>query len=198
MSTPAHSDVDLYELSKLCESLGVQQREEELCAIAGILIAARPKHILEIGVYGGGSFALWCSLASGKKIGIDSGSIGGPIHQRIADFQSRFADVEIIRGDSHHEDTKQRVLALLQGEPLDFLFLDGDHTLPGVSLDYEMYAPLVRSAGWIGFHDITVSDYHKSMNAGGSAEHWLALSHPRKIHLNWRDPGFGIGLIQVP
>lgn len=64
-------------------------------------------------------------------------------------------------------------------------------------MDYEMYAPLVRSGGWIGFHDVTESDYHKQMNAGGSAEHWAALQHPRKVHVNWRDPGFGIGIIQV-
>lgn len=192
------SSLDLYTITTLCESLGVQQRVEELCTVAGILIAAQPRHILEIGVYSGGSFALWCALASGKKIGIDNGSIGGPIHQHIADFQGRFGQVEVIKGDSHHESTKEEVLSRLQGEPLDFLFLDGDHTLAGVSLDYQMYAPLVRSGGWIGFHDITESDYHKGMNAGGSAEHWAALEYPRKIHLNWRDPGFGIGMIQVP
>jgi cephalosporin hydroxylase len=198
MSVATHSDVDLFEITRLCESLGVQQRVEELCAVAGILIAARPRHILEIGVYGGGSFALWCALASGKKIAIDSGSIGGPIHQRVSDFRARFGEVEVILGDSHHEATRQKVLSVLQGELLDFLFIDADHTLPGVSLDYEMYAPLVRSSGWIGFHDITESDYHKGMNAGGAAEHWSALQHPRKIDLNWRDPGFGIGMIQLP
>lgn len=147
--------------------------------------------------YSGGSFALWCALASGKKIGIDNRSIGGPIHQHIADFQARFGQVQIIQSDSHHESTRPEVLSQLQGEPLDFLFLDGDHTLKGVSLDYQMYAPLVRSGGWIGFHDITESDFHKEMNAGGSAEHWSALEHPRKIHLNWHDPAFGMGMIQV-
>ena len=45
-----------------------------MCAVAGILIAAQPGNILEIGVYSGGFFALWCTLASGKKIGMDSGS----------------------------------------------------------------------------------------------------------------------------
>lgn len=193
----ANSDLDLCDVLKLCQSFGVRQRGEELCAVAGILIAAQPRNILEIGVYSGGSFALWCALASGRKIGIDSGSIGGPIHQHIADFQTRFGQVEIIKGDSHDESTRQEVLRQLQGEPLDFLFLDGDHTLEGVSLDYQMYAPLVRGGGWIGFHDITESDFHKEMNAGGSAEHWSALEHPLKIHLNWRDPPFGIGMIQV-
>jgi cephalosporin hydroxylase len=191
------SELDLCEIVKLCERLGVQQRVEELLLVAGILIAARPRHVLEIGVYGGGSFALWCALSSGIRIGIDSGSIGGPIHERITEFKSRFGDVSVIRGDSHAEATKQEVLSLLRGDPLDFLFIDGDHSLPGVTLDFQMYGPMVRRGGWIGFHDITESDYHKGMNAGGAAEHWSALQHPRKIHLNWRDPGFGIGMIQV-
>ena len=47
----ARSNLDLYDITQLCESLGVRQRLEELCAVAGILIAAQPGHILEIGVY---------------------------------------------------------------------------------------------------------------------------------------------------
>jgi len=190
------ADLHIYEFMKHCEQLGVQQRVEEFCVIAGILVAAKPKNILEIGVYGGGSFALWCYLASGKKIGIDSGSIGGPIHQRIDDFRARFGDVSVINGDSHDALTKQQVIDSLNGDKLDFLFIDGDHTLAGVKKDYEMYSTLVCEGGWIAFHDITESDYHKRMNAGGSAEHWARLEHPRKVHLNWRDPGFGIGIIQ--
>jgi cephalosporin hydroxylase len=191
------ADITIFEIMKFCEELGVQQRVEEFCVIAGILIAARPKNILEIGVYGGGSFAMWCYLASGKKIGIDSGSIGGPIHQRVNDFRSRFAEVSVLKGDSHDPIIKQEVLNILDGEGLDFLFIDGDHSLEGVKLDYEMYSPLVAKGGWVGFHDVTESAYHKNMNAGGSAQHWLDLQHPRKIHINWRDPGFGVGIIQL-
>ena len=189
-------EIHLYEYMKHCEQLGVQQRVEEFCVVAGILLAAKPEHVLEVGVYGGGSFALWCYLSSGKKIGIDSGSIGGPIHQRIDDFRARFGDVSVIRRDSHDPNTKEQIVAMLNGEQLDFLFIDGDHTVEGVKLDYEMYAPLVRKGGWIAFHDITESDYHKRMNAGGAAEHWNSLQHPIKVHLNWQDPGFGIGIIQ--
>lgn len=190
-------DINLYEILKVCKNLGVQQRVEELCIAAGVLVALRPHNILEIGVYGGGSFALWCSLASGKKIGVDSGSIDGPIPQRVGDFRSWFGDVSVIRGNSHDEETKRQVVQMLGAEKLDFLFIDGDHTLEGVSKDYEMYGPLVRPGGWIGFHDITESEYHKGMNAGGAAQHWTALCHPRKVHANWQDPGFGIGLVQV-
>ena len=190
--------IRLFEAMKHCEALGVQQRVEEFCVVAGVLLALRPRHVLEIGVYGGGSFALWCALASGRKIGIDSGSIGGPIHQRLPDFQARFGDVRLIKADSHAPATREQVVAMLEGEPLDFLFIDGDHTVAGVRADYEMYGPLVRPGGWIGLHDITESDYHKGMNAGGSAEHWAGLEAARKVSVDWRDPGFGIGLVQVP
>src|SRR5262245_9495669 len=119
-----NSDIELYEILKLCESLGVQQRVEELSAAAGILIASRPRNVLEIGVYGGGSFALWCALSTGRRIGIDSGSIGGPVHERLPQFRARFGEVDLIKGNSHDESTKLEVLNLLGGEPLDFLFID--------------------------------------------------------------------------
>lgn len=45
-----YSNLDLYDVIKLSESVGVRQRVEELCAVAGILIAAQPRNILEIGV----------------------------------------------------------------------------------------------------------------------------------------------------
>lgn len=190
-------NMNVFEIMKSCEEFGVQQRVEEFCVVAGILIAAKPRNILEIGVYGGGSFALWCYLASGKKIGIDNGSIGGPINQRIDDFKKRFGEVHVLNGDSHNEAIRQEVVNILDGDKLDFLFIDGDHTLEGVKADYEMYSPLVCSGGWIGFHDVTESDYHKQMNAGGSAEHWRSFQYPRKVDINWRDPGFGIGIFHV-
>ena len=40
-------------------------------------------------------------------------------------------------------------------ELVDFLFIDGDHSLEGVKLDDEQYGQLVRSGGIIAFHDVT-------------------------------------------
>ena len=45
---------------------------------------------------------------------------------------------------------------ILNGESLDYLFLDGDHSYEGVRRDFEMYAPLVRSGGLIALHDIAM------------------------------------------
>lgn len=38
-------------------------------------------------------------------------------------------------------------------EPIDFLFLDGDHTEEGVFKDWEIYSPLVKKGGLIALHD---------------------------------------------
>ncbi len=37
--------------------------------------------------------------------------------------------------------------------PLDFLFIDGDHSYEGCSADLRAWLPFVKSGGWIAFHD---------------------------------------------
>jgi len=41
----------------------------------------------------------------------------------------------------------------MDDHPIDFLFIDGDHTYAGVRQDWEQYSPLVRSGGLIASHD---------------------------------------------
>ncbi len=36
----------------------------------------------------------------------------------------------------------------------DFMFIDGDHSLEGVTKDWEMYSPLIKKGGIIAFHDV--------------------------------------------
>ena len=45
-------------------------------------------------------------------------------------------------------------MKLFDNQPVDFAFIDGDHTYDGVKADFLYYAPLVRSGGLIAFHDI--------------------------------------------
>ena len=39
--------------------------------------------------------------------------------------------------------------------PIDFLFIDGDHSLPGVRRDWELFAPFLGEFGVTVFHDTT-------------------------------------------
>jgi predicted O-methyltransferase YrrM len=50
----------------------------------------------------------------------------------------------------------EKVKDVLGGSPIDFLFIDGDHTYEGVKRDFELYSPLVKKGGIIAFHDIAV------------------------------------------
>jgi len=60
-----------------------------------------------------------------------------------------------IKKDSYkQEETLEEVKKNLNGNQLDFLFIDGDHSYEGVKKDFEMYSPLVRKVGIIAFHDI--------------------------------------------
>jgi predicted O-methyltransferase YrrM len=139
------------------------QARSEILELAKLLQASAPKRSLEIGTNYGGTLFLLCTLSppDAKIISVDlpSGPFGGGYPRRKVPLFRRFVwggqQLHLIRADSHSLETKKRVLQILDGEQLDYLFLDGDHTYSGVQSDFQMYAPLVRSGGVIAFHDIT-------------------------------------------
>jgi hypothetical protein len=69
----------------------------------------------------------------------------------------------LLRKDSHKPETLASVEDILQGNKLDFLFIDGDHSYEGVKLDFAMYSRLVRSGGIVAFHDITPCESEKKV-----------------------------------
>lgn len=186
-----------WEFSQLLE------RVERLC----------PRRILEIGTANGGSLLpitrLSASDAHIMSVDLHHGEFGGgypawriPLYKSFARATQR---LDLLRGDSHDPRTSSRVRTLLGGEPLDFLFIDGDHTFDGVRQDFETYGPLVRPGGLIGFHDINPP------NDDGPADGARCLVG--EVPLYWREIKprwdsqefvassphgcFGIGLIRV-
>jgi cephalosporin hydroxylase len=113
-----------------------------------------------------------------------------------------------IRGDSHDAETVKRVQRALRGKPLDFLFIDGDHSLEGVANDYRMYAPLVRPRGLVAFHDIvpdatTRFGIRTAAFAGGVPVFWERIKREHaEVYEFCDDPehqdGYGIGLLRLP
>jgi len=41
-------------------------------------------------------------------------------------------------------------------QPIDLLFIDGNHEIEAVVKDYEQWSPLVRPGGLIAFHDVVL------------------------------------------
>jgi predicted O-methyltransferase YrrM len=138
------------------------QVRSEILELGKFLREFAPTRSLEIGTNYGGTLFLLCMVSppGAEIISVDlpSGAFGGGYPVRkipiFRQFPKSGQKLRLLRGDSHSEQMRERVLRLLKGELLDYLFVDADHTYAGVRRDFEMYAPLVRGGGVVVFHDI--------------------------------------------
>lgn len=175
---------------------------EEIEALFDFLLDIIPGNVLEIGTWKGGTFYLWWNICCGLTISIDlpGGAFGGDrltpddLLRRDDMLRSLGPGVALIRGDSHSQQNTRFVAKMLNGEKLDFLFIDGDHTYEGVKQDFLMYSPFVSPSGWIAFHDINDSEWHRANNVG-VYKLWAELKG-KKLEFNSHQNWAGIGLIQ--
>ena len=84
---------------------------------------------------------------------------------------------------------------LKEGE-LDFLFIDGDHTYEGVKKDYEDYKKYVKDGGWIGFHDIKNTEFHRNANCRVDLL-WNELEGEKIEFIDNSSQYGGIGFIKI-
>jgi len=142
-------------------------------------------NILEIGVESGGTSYFWnrlCGSAEtpGKVIGIDLNP------NVLVTFPTFFADTRFIKVDSHTQEAYDLVRVEFPDQ-IDFLYIDGDHDYAGVRQDYEVFSPLVRSGGIIGFHDI---------GGTGARDLWNEIS-PRYVRTEKFHINIGTGVLYV-
>jgi hypothetical protein len=85
----------------------------------------------------------------------------------------------------------------LCGQALDCLFIDGDHSYPGVKCEFEMYGPMVTKGGLIAFHDIVEGGPE---NVGRVPRFWrgikLKCGHIEIIK-DHQQGGHGIGVLYL-
>lgn len=121
-----------------------------------------PRSILEIGTARGGTLYLWTQAAQKDavivSVDLPGGDFGGayplariPFYQSFAKYSQK---MHLIRDDSHSPETLSQVLDCFSNLPIDFAFIDGDHTYEGVKSDFSLYAPMVKKGGIVAFHDI--------------------------------------------
>ena len=153
----ARQVVDFIFSSPLIRPLQVRS---ELNRFAQIVASIRPKKVLEIGTFQGGTLCMFARLsapcATIISIDLPGGNFGGG-QTRLRSllyhmFGKLFQRMYLIRGDSHSEEISEKVREMARS--LDMLFIDGDHSYDGVKHDFVSYSPLVRPGGIIAFHDI--------------------------------------------
>lgn len=130
-------------LKKIAEATYASQNKFELWQLLEALSQLKIKNILEIGVHRGGMIdTLRGVYPKATIVGVDN------------DFSFlRAVDFIKVEADSHHMETREIVAGHFNG-PVDFLFIDGDHSFDGAMIDFELYRTLVKPGGVIGFHDI--------------------------------------------
>jgi len=168
----------------------------------------RPRAMLEIGTATGGSLLAFTRVSAPDahvlSVDLPHGAFGGgypmwkvPLYKAFATDHQR---LDLIRGNSHSQQTFAEVEARLKGRPLDFLFIDGDHTYDGVQADFEQYKSLVRPGGLIAFHDIAPphSDSAAIDDPGDVPQFWTDLTarQPSRAFIDPNSRGcFGIGVL---
>jgi len=187
-----------------CE-FGITQVRSEIAALVECLQSLAPRTVVEIGTHKGGNSFLFChALPSVQRvIGVD---LCVQNAAKLIYFAGPGQDYRALHGDSQTPKMRNRVIQKLFRRPLDFLFIDGDHSYQGVVADFSLYAPLVRSGGMIALHDI-VPDHRTRHGrptgcyAGDVWCFWDELKqrydYEELIEDTGQD-GFGIGLIRVP
>ena len=165
-----------------------------------------PQRVLEIGTARGGTLYLWTQAATEDallvSVDLPEGDFGGAYPLSRVPFYKEFArprqTMHLLRTDSHLPATLEQVQSLFGSEPVDFAFIDGDHTYEGVKQDFEMYAPLVRKGGLIGFHDILPRPDMPSIQVD---KFWneLKQTHDTMEFVGAAETGraIGIGLVRV-
>jgi predicted O-methyltransferase YrrM len=186
-------------------SIAPVQNRREITLLLKRLEVERPRAILEIGVWNGGTIFLWTRVAAADAtiIGVDLG--GGVFGNRspLAVVCQAFTRDDqqvrlLLRSDSHDPKTARRVQQVLDGRQLDFLFIDGDHRYESVKRDFALYSPMVRPGGLIAFHDIVavsepgfvreVSEFWRDVVSTYETEELVSADGPR----------MGIGLCRIP
>lgn len=181
------------------------QIRSEVTEFLRVVARARPRRLLEIGSEGGGNLFLLSKVAAAdaKILSIDINFSPAQLaaYPRLA---APAQQLTCFKGDSSGPEMLRRVKEWLGGEQLDFLFIDGDHSLAGVTADYEAYAPLVAPGGLIAFHDI-VPDYttrhgrRTTAVAGDVPIFWerlkARLPENREFVADPEQDGAGIGLM---
>ncbi|HEU4975489.1 MAG TPA: class I SAM-dependent methyltransferase [Baekduia sp.] len=213
-----HGVEALLDLTFGFDALGVRiaplQSRHELSLLLHELEQQPPRRMLEIGTANGGSLFPFARVAAPDahiiSVDLPHGRFGGgyprykvPLYRAFARRSQR---LDLIRADSHAPETVARVRELLGGEPLDFLFIDGDHTYDGVKADFESYSQLVRPGGLVGFHDISAPvsaerlDGADVFQSGDVPRYWQEVRAGRDAR-ELVDPSlggcFGIGILRL-
>ena len=157
-----------FETHTLNEEKGIQQVREELKELVTILLETENlDRCLEIGLGFFGSTHFLFRQMFKNVITIEHNFerirlFGRNTKKYYNEFVLANGKSKFYHGTSNGGNTVSDVYT--NEEPIDFLFIDGNHSYEQVLADYLMYSPLVKRGGVIAFHDtILVKGYNEAV-----------------------------------
>lgn len=206
--TVNHDDVTFEEAFQSLSNYNAfqpSQKQSEIKYLFEKVKADQPKVICEIGSYKGGTLFLFSQAAASDAL-IISIDIQYPIARKLAHKHliKKGQKLVCIEGDTQDPKTLSRVMKVLRGSNIDFLFIDGDHSLFGVMNDYVRYSPLVKKSGLVVLHDIQPVNNENpkvssAQDVGGVPVFWKMLQdsglRTTEMVENASQNGFGLGVI---
>lgn len=137
---------------------GAMQKLSELVPFLALI--GHPGTIVEVGAGGGGMLQAFCAISTDDATIVSVDLEGGPFGGWASEEELRNRAgakpgqaLHLVRGDSRDPAIIQQVVDLVPAG-IELLFIDGDHSYEGVSMDYQVYSPLVIPGGIIALHDI--------------------------------------------
>lgn len=195
---------DLYSIpvsypASLPPTQGIQIRE--------LVLRERPTKVLEIGCFIGIS-SHWIASAL-DEIGaghVDSVDTFRPKYPLPFHF-SYLADPYTVamsacgRSDAgsritFHRSSSRAFAASTSGAPLyDFMFIDGDHTLPGIAQDFFTWFPRLRVGGTILLHDVN-PDVCGWTGPRALIDRYLLMRDDVSVEEITTEPNFGMAIVR--
>lgn len=136
---------------------------------------------LELGVCHGRSAATLAYVANNigaYYYGIDNFSLEGSLEEVQSIFQTKGLHGTIINSNTHSADWQL---------PVDLLFIDAGHDVKNVSVDCELYIPLIKSNGYVLFDDWDEPFDYES-------PHWAVHAYGESFTRGWEECAFDRGL----
>ncbi|MBC7851046.1 MAG: class I SAM-dependent methyltransferase [Chitinophagaceae bacterium] len=122
--------------------------------------------VVEIGSWQGKStYCIARGLKSGQVFAIDPfNAAGGGDTESEEQYKEKKGSKDLLKSFIHNMESRNVMdkIVVKKGysyefphdfEKIDFLFIDGDHSIEGCKSDFELFSPRIVPGGYIAFHD---------------------------------------------
>lgn len=186
---------------------------QNLAEFEGLLkeyVKLKPSKVIEIGSLYGWTLQHFIFYAEDKStilsIDLPVRNFVGPNDWRVTKQEDNYKNLwpkwakeknsklYLIPEESQNLSTLEKTKDIFNNEPVDFLFIDGNHLYSAVKKDYEMYSPLVRKGGIVAFHDIGVNE------EGGAHIFWEEVKNKHSSYKEFlydKNKEKGIGMLII-